>query len=356
MIKIQEHIDIPDADDFLDKLAIEHWNNLNPKRAKDNEYYVHSVINICKKWLEKTNTAEYITKYAGNNSIVANRHKAFLDYLAADSFSKLKQIIISRPNEFSMIKNEIFSILQSNDLLIYHKGRFIQTKFGALLSDKIFDYKKFRNSHFCKELLIKIGFKSATCPYCNNNKLDVIVLNKNSSKDEKLKAYLDIDHFYPKAQNPFFALSFFNLIPSCHKCNSGDKGDKEFSIETHIHPYQEAFDDYYRFNISLTALIGDPIEQIRIENNGLKPEDQTLSDLNLLERYNNNLASINKLIKYFANNKHLIGTENESSFVESFLMLAELPVLRKEILGTLQGKMIRDVVMQLDVKNVLQIR
>ncbi len=28
----------------------------------------------------------------------------------------------------------------------------------------------------------------------------------------KLKAYMDLDHFYPKSLHPYFALSFFNLI------------------------------------------------------------------------------------------------------------------------------------------------
>lgn len=49
------------------------------------------------------------------------------------------------------------------------------------------------------------------CPYCGNDR----IIESKRSKNE-------IDHFLPKRKYPFFALSYFNLIPSCHFCNRAD--------------------------------------------------------------------------------------------------------------------------------------
>lgn len=51
-----------------------------------------------------------------------------------------------------------------------------------------------------------------------------------------------MDHFYPKTEYPFLALSLYNFIPSCQICNSRFKLDKNFKEKAHIYPYEEAFD------------------------------------------------------------------------------------------------------------------
>lgn len=47
------------------------------------------------------------------------------------------------------------------------------------------------------------------CPYCNRNFIN--------SRDDRMGSQLD--HFYPVAEYPFFAVSLYNLIPSCNVCN-----------------------------------------------------------------------------------------------------------------------------------------
>ncbi len=71
------------------------------------------------------------------------------------------------------------------------------------------------------------------CPYCNINSTFTI---ENGTRPE-------FDHFYDKTTYPILSLSFYNLIPSCHICNSSLKGDKNFSLKTHIHPYIDSFDE-----------------------------------------------------------------------------------------------------------------
>jgi len=72
-----------------------------------------------------------------------------------------------------------------------------------------------------------------TCPYCNRN-YTFTVVNKNG------KMRPQIDHFYPKSKYPFFAMSFYNLIPSCPSCNHTKK--EKFDSEL-INPYSAKSED-----------------------------------------------------------------------------------------------------------------
>lgn len=67
--------------------------------------------------------------------------------------------------------------------------------------DEIGDYNKYT---FVQSLDLK------SCPYCNRNYIFTVVNGKIRP---------EIDHFYPKSLYPYFAMSYFNLIPSCPTCN-----------------------------------------------------------------------------------------------------------------------------------------
>jgi len=81
--------------------------------------------------------------------------------------------------------------------------------------------------------------KMVVCPYCNRN---FIYNTKRGKKKEKGKRTSQMDHFYPQANFPFLALSFYNLIPSCSVCNlaKGNKWNTE-SSNFIIHPYDDRF-------------------------------------------------------------------------------------------------------------------
>lgn len=53
-----------------------------------------------------------------------------------------------------------------------------------------------------------------TCPYCNRNYIDIV----RKTKDE-YSSFFDLDHFYNKDEYPMFAVSLYNLIPTCPSCN-----------------------------------------------------------------------------------------------------------------------------------------
>ncbi|MBU0632860.1 hypothetical protein KKA17_09450 [bacterium] len=84
--------------------------------------------------------------------------------------------------------------------------------------------------------------KVDVCPYCNRNYTFTVKSNNASTRPQ-------FDHFYDKATYPILALSFYNLIPSCPTCNSTMKGTKQFSLITHVHPYEEGFEKIAHFSL-----------------------------------------------------------------------------------------------------------
>jgi len=97
-----------------------------------------------------------------------------------------------------------------------------------------------------KEFLEKIGID--TCIYCNRNYTLQLVEDR---------ARAELDHWFPKESYPILALSFYNLIPSCHSCNhikhsNSPNGGWENALTNINHPYIEdktatfSFSYFYR--------------------------------------------------------------------------------------------------------------
>lgn len=118
--------------------------------------------------------------------------------------------------------------------------------FNTILHD-IFIDKIYENSSIFDKRNFICRTKIRVCPYCGLT----IIQPSNSTKHQ-------IDHFFPKGKYPFLALSYYNLIPSCDKCNESPlKGQKD-PIEQNIngysiqHPYL-LNDSVVRFNLKLTG-------------------------------------------------------------------------------------------------------
>lgn len=148
---------------------------------------------------------------------------------------------------------------------------------------KIFDFKAFyRNSDIslrpfasCKESFHKTpsswgAFKFLqtlevyVCPYCNADTIFATTVVKNGKKVNIESA---LDHFFPQSRYPFLALSLYNLVPACSRCNSNIKGARKVSCEELINPYRESFHEamyfYCEFN-SAEAAWGK-LEDIRLK-------------------------------------------------------------------------------------------
>lgn len=357
MIRINEHLEtIMDeniVNPFLNDLSEKHWLNFNPKIKNSQNYKSNSLIEICKAQYKECSSKKYIKDFADDDKLKAKRHKKFFNLLKKDNCKFLKKIIVSTPEEFENIRTEIFTILINDDLFITNGTKVNQTKFGKLISEKILKYKEFRSSVYCKELYLNLGFLNASCPYCNDRRVEIVKKNGLHGRAPQNIAYFDLDHFYPKSQNPFFALSFYNLIPSCHICNSSEKKDIAFSTVTHLHPFQHSFDNFYKFNISIRTILGDKVERIEIENKTAE-NFNNCTDFNLINRYKNRLGDAKKTIDFYLNYyKRLNSVQEMDMFKEYFAK--NIPLNKQSILLTNRSKLHRDLLIEIDKDKILGI-
>ena len=113
----------------------------------------------------------------------------------------------------------------------------------------IFDYDAF--SRQAKDwnlgtLAMRLKKFIRICPYCNAETVYAYKVGAGIGRNAKglgrfriLKS--SFDHYFPKARYPFLAISLYNLIPSCTRCNTGAKGTGYEELLDVAHPY--AVDD-----------------------------------------------------------------------------------------------------------------
>jgi len=87
--------------------------------------------------------------------------------------------------------------------------------------------------------------KVNTCPYCNRH-YTFTIEDMNSGENFRPQ----FDHFYPKSDYPYLALSLYNLIPCCADCNQ----KKETKIIDY-YPYDDEFGDKCKFKIDYADFI-----------------------------------------------------------------------------------------------------
>ena len=115
----------------------------------------------------------------------------------------------------------------------------------------IFDYNKFISGHKITSYNLASILNRNTCTYCNRLYSIVIVVKDEVTgrvNDSTRLTRPQFDHWYSKSKYCVLALSFYNLIPSCSVCNSSIKGDADFSLNKHVHPYLELKNQKFSFN------------------------------------------------------------------------------------------------------------
>lgn len=75
------------------------------------------------------------------------------------------------------------------------------------------------------------AYKQRICPYCQGSHI-----NYHQSGDGRMRPALD--HFYPASKYPYLAISLYNLIPSCHQCNSSIKSSADPFELIAPHPFE----------------------------------------------------------------------------------------------------------------------
>lgn len=168
--------------------------------------------------------------------------------------------------------------------------------------EDIFDYGKFskkRNKQYdIYDLAEKLDIP--TCPYCNRMYTKTVI----GELGEKI-IRPEFDHWFPKSQYPLLALSFYNLIPSCHICNSNVKGKTEFKLDTHFHPYNpssnlkatfsynhKSYDDYKIKINTKDDFSYNSVEAFQLENIYQAHEDEVKDLIKIRQAYSDKYIDI----------------------------------------------------------------
>lgn len=166
--------------------------------------------------------------------------------------NNLKKIITSSPDELKKINLIIYPLYQVYLSKRTHgcKRKDRKTIVGIANNKifSIFDYTSFIKKNdgryaynFTENLNVSV------CVYCNRQYTSTLW-----TEDGKCRPALD--HFFAKATYPYFALSFFNLIPSCYTCNSSLKNQKEFTLGSNLHPFRESMFDVLNFSVDISSV------------------------------------------------------------------------------------------------------
>ena len=200
---------------------------------------------------------------------IKDKHKEWFDsYVKKKLEKKIKELEAkkntSNSNFIEFLKKlksiENLAIIENEEMLKlideFYKLNLSEKNLKDLI--KIFNYDYFSDLEPPKwgrhKLLTSLGVK--VCPYCQRNYITSYTLEENKVE----KATDDLDHFYPKKDYPFLALSLYNFIPSCSICNSRmklkkttyDKDNKKNSI---VYPYIDNFKGVFKTNNQLLEVL-----------------------------------------------------------------------------------------------------
>ncbi|TFW31401.1 hypothetical protein [Duganella callida] len=367
MIKIDSHLRVADPAAYVKTLVERHWRHFNPV-DDGGKYTAKSAIEACRRLRQATGQtapitsrgkhkgATYLQYYADGDSAKLRRQQDFLDYLLHNDGANLVQLYTARPDTLAAMATAIGALTKSGDFFKTDKGKLKQTEFGKRLSRDVFDYASFRSSQYCADLYRQLQFNQATCPYCNHSVLEIVQLHKGKDEAPMLKAYFQLDHYFAQVRHPYLALSFFNLIPSCGNCNAVDKLDAEFALHTHVHPFHEAFDDFYHFELSMRGMWGMVHEVQIVPRQSTTHRDGGVDAFRLRDKYAGYSALAIDLHRRFVAYEHCLKTEDAQTLrLFQDAVLHGMSLDKRDILRTNRGKMKRDLIRQFDVANALKI-
>ncbi|AJD90229.1 HNH nuclease [Jeotgalibacillus malaysiensis] len=137
------------------------------------------------------------------------------------NYCGLEELIIAEPNELNVIIEKVHETginFHTKPTSKDKNSDYEKAQYFILL------YKKFstrNDKHFVNynALQLVISLDINVCPYCNRNFINNTKLIADSSRNHYVKRTAQLDHFYPEAQYPYIAISFYNLIPVCGACN-----------------------------------------------------------------------------------------------------------------------------------------
>lgn len=274
----------------------------------------------------------------------------FYKKLADNKYKIIKEIITGNPTQLASRQQEFEALVTSNKIPAFSQiinGVISSTAFGLEVLN-LFDYKSCRGSvkfvWLVKELDIVV------CPYCNETYTHIVKV----ADDEKI--LYEFDHFIPKVIAPYLSLSFFNLIPSCHTCNSNLKGTTIFNLNDYTHPYADNFHSLVSFSTDKPVDVNNlnsfdvEVKTITTDTDGIRKSNNNISIFTIQQRYNdfkNDIIRFEKLRAYYSESKKqemlnsgLLGQifRNRDDLNKYIAMTIGVPINETEAMRKVKGK------------------
>lgn len=258
--------------EFDDSKNVEdlYWENLNPLSKDKKKHLSNSMMmKIIAACTENDKGTHYLFKLLSRND-----------------FKILKMIILSTPDKLEKISFYIekYLILKGVKPLYKQDGDKIQmSEVGKSIYD-VFNYEGQGKYIVNAKKIIFRECNILICPYCNIGTIKAVEL-----ENKVIKEY-DLDHYFPKSKYPYFAMSLYNLIPSCKVCNQTYKKAKDFKVSTHLNPYMDNFGSDCQFNLI-------PNSDIKLVEKILKLVDKYYENENVARKeFNEDISHMMKLI------------------------------------------------------------
>jgi hypothetical protein len=214
---------------------------------------------------------------------------------------------------------------------------------------KVFDYDAFsqKNAKPWSAYDLCEKAKRIICPYCNQAFAFTVVGTKKRFRPT-------LDHFFPKANYPYLALSLYNLVPSCYVCNSSLKGTKNFFEKHHLHPLEDGDEDEVRFDLVSSNTAHTFADLLHDDNllNGfgrLEPHPHStkaagsIETFLLKERFVPNLPAIKRFIRLRKKFRPSKIEQYRRFFGEDFDISEHLQFDPAEYKDHMLGKILRDM-------------
>ena len=169
------------------------------------------------------------------------------------------------------------------------------SKIDAKLRRKIIDLKNVSVCPYCNRNFINSTYKMLHCDNCNQDSFVIDeVENECPSCKQEINCQTEVvntaqlDHFFPKDSYPLFAVSFYNLIPSCYSCNHVKSNrDLEYS------PYDTSFP----FDDVKFTYLPKSVDEVNIKiNSDDSAFKNGIRDLGIEELYQSHIDVVNELI------------------------------------------------------------
>ena len=247
------------------------------------------VEKICLELYEKMKFQDYPEfKYELNNWVVNNiprlesEQDAFLNIMK-DEFSFLKDY-----------KGLLDNFIDKEPRL----AEYLKKSYDKIDSEqrkKIIDLKNISVCPYCNRNYINSTHKMLHCNNCNQDLFVIDEVEKEcpGCKQEingqtKVVNTAQLDHFFPKDSYPLFAVSFYNLIPSCYSCNHV-KSNKDLEYS----PYDTSFS----FDDVKFTYIPKSADEIEIKIISYDSDFKIgIGDLGIEELYQSHIDVVNELI------------------------------------------------------------